>query len=357
MLKNTLTTFTLSALIATAPALAQTPYDEGQKALRESRWTVAAEQFALAIKADEQQADAAMYWRAHALYKAGKKREAARQIKQLEEQFPDSRWINEARALQIEYQDTTEGIVLDDELRLFALSQLMDRDPDRALPLVLDIMRNTDSESIREDALFVLGMSDSPEAQKAVFEAARNGPPELREHAIEMLGISGTPASLAALNELYRDATDPAVKKAVLNALAISDDTEILGQLLAAESDPELKAELLQSMAVADDVDGLLNFLQGERDPELRAAAIEALAISGGSQARKSLVSLYPSASPEEKKAVIEAMLIMDDAADLVALMKQETNPELQREMLEYLSMMDSEEADAYLFELLDPKP
>ena len=40
----------------------------------------------------------------------------------------------------------------------------------------------------------------------------------------------------------------------------------------------------------------------------------------------------------------------------LISLMKTETDPELKREMLQMLTMMDSEEADQYLFEMLEKK-
>ena len=58
-----------TVLLATA-ALAQTPYDDGQKALREQQWMEAAEYFEQAIRDDRDQADAALYWRAYALHKA-----------------------------------------------------------------------------------------------------------------------------------------------------------------------------------------------------------------------------------------------------------------------------------------------
>ena len=52
-IKKYLRTVTLTTVLVAATVLAQTPYDEGQKALREQNWTVAAEQFKEAIKADK----------------------------------------------------------------------------------------------------------------------------------------------------------------------------------------------------------------------------------------------------------------------------------------------------------------
>ena len=75
-IKYTLKKIALAALLASTTLMAQTPYDEGQKALREQNWIEAADQFEQAIKADNDQVDASIYWRAYAFYKANRKKEA-----------------------------------------------------------------------------------------------------------------------------------------------------------------------------------------------------------------------------------------------------------------------------------------
>jgi len=193
----------LASALLTASVMAQTPYDEGQKALREQHWIEATEQFKRAIKSDKANADAAMYWRAHALYKANRSNEAERQIRSLEKKYPESRWLKEAQVLQVERQgadsiaaSTGSNSGMDEELRIFALSRLMDSDPERALPLVMETLQNTDSESVRNDALFVLGMSDDPAARQVIAEFARDSEnPEIQTDAIYMLGAAGTPVS------------------------------------------------------------------------------------------------------------------------------------------------------------------
>ena len=66
------------------------------------------------------------------------------------------------------------------------------------------------------------------------------------------------------------------------------------------------------------------------------------------------MVKLYPDGAREEKTAVIHSMMIMENTEGLLSLLKQESDPELQREMLQMLATMDSEETDEYLFELLE---
>jgi len=498
----------LATVLVSVTAMAQTPYDEGQKALRERDWSQAAEYFEQAIKADKDTADASMYWRAYALYEINRDREAERQLRKLEREYPDSRWLKEAQVLQIEHDaspaDNQDDLLEDEELRMFALARLMESNPERALPLVLDLLKETSSEDVRRDALFMLGMSDSEAAQQAIAQIAMDSKdPALQAEAIHMLGFSSNSTSAALLAELYKNASDEQVRGAVIQAYMISDsaaslvealkteqdpqlkkdiiqalgmmdateelqalyptlteksikvaaleaffiagDTGMLKQVLETETDPELRktaiqgiamedgkgsAELLESiyteaqsvdekrvvleslvmmddadelalkivrtesdvqlrgqaihvlgineatdelaelytsidepelrkmvlesLMIADDADGLIKVVQSERDPEMRAAAIEMLAITDERKAGQYLISIYPDVSRDEKETIIEAMMIMDDAKGLIGLLKTETDPELKREMMQMLTIIDSEEAEQYLFELLE---
>jgi tetratricopeptide (TPR) repeat protein len=450
-IKQILKKIALAALLASTTVLAQTPYDEGQKALREQHWMEAADQFEQAIKADKDQADAAMYWRAYAFYKAGRSKEAERQLRRLERKYPESSWVKEAQALRIEHQDSAEAIEqvtsgesgMDEELRLFALAQLMDRDPERALPLVLDLVRNSNSEQVRQDAIFVLAISDAPEARQALTEMARdsNDPevqinaihilgtmdatdelqslyaslqdreariaviealsiagestmlrqvlanetdPELRRAAIHGIAMEDNADSASLLESIYNNSSSAEEKRAILEALSMMDDasdlavkilrtetdpelqqqaiqvlgimdaTEELGELYASMTDRDSRMTILQAMSISDDSDGLYKILQTEQDAELRSAAIQGLAINGEEKATDYLVAMYPGASREEKTAVIQSMMIMEDTEGLLNLLKQESDPELKREMLQMLTIMDSEESDQYLFEMLE---
>jgi len=397
LMNKILKTTILASVLIAATVLAQTPYDEGQKALREQNWTEAADQFKQAIKADKDKADASMYWRAHALYKAGRKSEAERQIRSLERKYPDSRWVKEAQLLEIEHNGTepvlsgtADGSDLDEELRMFALAQLMDRDPERALPLVLDMMNSTDSENVRSDTLFILGMSDDPRAQQLIAQIARDSKnPDLQVDAIHMLGISSNQPSADLLSDLYHESTSIEVKKAVIQAYMIGDDSDavvdLLLKMLKTEKNPDLQKEIIQAlgvmdateqiaalytsldgfelrktvleaMMIADDTDGLIKVLESEKDAELRAAAMEMLAVNGDKASAEYLVGLYPGGSQKDKTAIIQSMMIMDNAEGLIGLMKNETNPELKREILQMLAIMDSEESDEYLFKMLENK-
>ena len=285
--RNYLRTLTLTAVLVAATALAQTPYDEGQKALREQNWVVAADYFKRAIKEDKESADASMYWRAHALYKAGRKKEAERQLSTLERKYPDSRWVKEAQVLQIEHDtapvlaDVADESGMDEDLRMFALAQLMDRDPERALPLVLDMLKSTDSENTRNDTLFMLGMSDDPRAQEAIAQIARDSKdPELQANAIHMLGISSTQPSIDLLADLYKESDNIQVKQAVIQAYMIGDESgelvEILTGLLKTEESPELQMDIIRTLGLMDATDELRSIYPTLENSETKAAVLEA---------------------------------------------------------------------------------
>jgi hypothetical protein len=138
--------------------------------------------------------------------------------------------------------------------------------------------------------------------------------------------------------------------------LGVMEANEEMAELYASIDEVELRKVVLESMMIADDIDGLRQVLKSEANEELRAQAIQMLAISDDEEAGQYLVELYPGASRTERQAIIQSMMIMDDAKGMITLMKAETDAELKREMLQLLTVMDSEEANQYLFEMLENK-
>ena len=56
------------------------------------------------IEAKWSRNDGVFYWKAYALNKLGKRDEAQAALAEIPKQFPQSRWINDAKALQVEIQ-------------------------------------------------------------------------------------------------------------------------------------------------------------------------------------------------------------------------------------------------------------
>ena len=303
-------------------------YDEAQDALDERRWDRAADLFGRAAQAGGPQADDALYWKAYALHKAGRKADALAALKQLQGSFPKSNWVDDAKTLEVEIRaaggTTNPEQVADEELKLFAINSLMGAEPERAVPLLQKFLRGNHSVRLKEKALFVLSQADSPEARNTLLEIARGGSNiELQRKAIEYLGVSG---DRAALRELYRGGAGPAVKEKVL-----------------------------QAMLVAGDAEGLAAAARAERDPRLRRKAIHTLGVTGGKGSGESLKAIYAAFPDREtRRAVIEALFVQSNARALIEIFRSEKDPALKREAVQKLTLIDDPEADRFLESVLD---
>ena len=92
-----------------------------------------------------------------------------------------------------------------------------------------------------------------------------------------------------------------------------------------------------------------------ETDPKVLAHAIRALGLAGGEESKSALLSIYNSqASVETKREVIRALFLHGSAKDLVGMARKETNPELKKELVRTLSLMNSPESTEYMMEILN---
>ena len=78
----------------------------------------------------------------------------------------------------------------------------------------------------------------------------------------------------------------------------------------------------------------LMNVLQTETDPELRKAAIIGVAIEGEEGAADIMEQLYEQSDNwEEKTAILEALVVMDEATDLaLKIVRTENEPGASKE-------------------------
>ena len=100
-------------------------YEQGTDALDEGQWDRAAAVFAEAARQPGDRADGALYWKAYAQSKLGRKAEALATLAELGKRFPQSRWANDAAALELELKggrNVSPDSVEDEDLKLIALS-------------------------------------------------------------------------------------------------------------------------------------------------------------------------------------------------------------------------------------------
>ena len=365
-------------------------YDQGQRALEEARWQRAVEQFTSVAEGKGARSDAALYWKAYALDKLGQKAEALATAAELIKGYPSSKWMSDAKALEIQVRQSVGQPVrpeaeADEELKLLALQGLQHSDPDQAVPMLEKILQGTQSPRLKERALFVLAQSNSAPARQVLITVARGGSnPDLQRRAIQYLGVHGTRENRDALAQIYESTTDVDVKRRILRSFGVSGDRARVLAFATKETTPELRAEavqqlgvmgahdelwqlyqkettvpvkkqIMQAMFVGGNATRLTEIANTETDVELRRAAIRNLGLMGARRTSDTLVTIYGRENDiETKKTIIQAFGNQNNAEQLVAIARKETDTQLRKEIVSRLSHMRSKVALDYLMEILN---
>src|SRR5262245_55773132 len=364
-------------------------YSSGQQALDNHHWDEALEAFTLVASRGGTRADGALYWKAHALNKLGRRAEATAAIAELKKTYTSSKWLDDAKALELEIQQSGNRPVnpesqSDEDLKLLALNGLMQSDPDRAIPLVETLLKSSQSLKIRKQAVYVLAGSSSPKAQTLLEAVARGtgANPDLQVSAIRYFGERRKANGGQVLSEVYGSTGDNYVKRAVINAfrsykdkdrlLAIAKSEKTpelrfeainalrdiggaqtdLWQLYQGETTPEGKQQLLDMIPSAGNTDKIVEVAKTEKDPKVRRQAIQKLGNERNAAAGDALVSIYTSESDQDvKRSIIDALSNQRNAKAMIAAAKAEKDVRMQQRIVERLPK--SPETTEYLMELL----
>ncbi|HEY7387354.1 MAG TPA: HEAT repeat domain-containing protein [Bryobacteraceae bacterium] len=240
-------------------------YESGQRALDRSQWDAALNDFTQVVGHGGPRADGALYWKAYALNKLGRRDEAIAAIGDLRKSYAKSRWLDDANALEIEVKQAAGQPVSpdsqpDEELKLLALNSLVRSDPQRAMPILENLLKGSQPPRLKERALFVLIQTNSPEGQQLLAQMARgNSNPDLQLKAIQYLGMAGNQQNSGqTLAEIYSATSDVEVKRAVINALFLQPmNIKYLVDLARKERDPEMKREIVQRLSMSHSKEAL----------------------------------------------------------------------------------------------------
>ena len=331
-----------------------------------------------------------MYWRAYALDRMGQKAEALAATAELIKGYPTSKWINDAKALELQVRQTSGQPVrpeaeADEELKLLALQGLQHSAPEQAVPMLEKILQGSQSPRMKDRALFVLAQSNSPQARQVLANIARGGGnPDLQRRAIQFLGVNGGRESRELLAQIYESSSDVDVKRRILRAFAMSGERarvlaaatgekvpelraeavqqlgvmgahEELWQLYQKETADDIKKRIIQAMFVGGNVTRMSELALNEPNVELRRAAIRNLGLMGSTRAGDTLATLYAKEKdPAIKKTIVEAFFLQNNAEQLVAIARKETDPAMRKEIVSRLSHMRSKVAVDYLLEILN---
>jgi tetratricopeptide (TPR) repeat protein len=374
-----------------------TDYERGVSALDAGRWQAAADAFDRVIKSDGPKADGAAFWKAYAQNRLGQRSESLATLDGLLKKSPNSRWAGDAKALQVEVRQLVGQPVkpeqeTDEELKLLAIRGLLNTDSERALPMLESLLQGNASPRLKDQALFVLGMSESPKAREILVAVAKGkGNPDLQLAAIKYLSYRNREQNNALLVDIYKSTTDVDVKRRVIEALsgavigsrvftvdnyysglgsynaavarskeetskpgaAAVDAQNDLWSLYQIEPEIHLKMQMVQALALAQS-EKVLELARTEKNTELRQAAIQGLGMMKSPKTGDLLLSLYrDEKDPALKKAIVRGLYLQRNAPALVQIARQETDSDVKKDIVEKLSTMKAKEATDYMIELL----
>jgi tetratricopeptide (TPR) repeat protein len=301
-------------------------YQNGQTALDNRRWEQALDDFSQVVSRGGSRVEGALYWKAYALNKLGRRDEALAAIAELRKSYASSRWLEDAKALEMETKQASGQSVSpesesDEDLKLLALNGLMQSDPDRALPLVENLLKGNQSPKLKKNAVYVIAQNSSPRAQQMLEQVARGSVnPDLQIVAIRYLTQQrrNQVNTVSLLWEIYGSTGDVNVKREIVNGLS---------------------------------TDLLLQVAKTDKASDLRLMAIQRLGNGGGGDA---LVPLYAAETdPQVRQAIVNTLSSQRNAKALVALARAERDPQVKKSIVQHLVNMKSPDATDYLMEIL----
>jgi HEAT repeat protein len=225
-------------------------------------------------------------------------------------------------------------------LKIAALEALISAPPERALPLVIKVLDAENTDEVKERALFVLSQIDLPEAQAKLLDVARSDDPELSSEAVRMIGIGGNAEALAGLQDLYSSG-DEDLRAAVLEAYMIAGDVDAVHAIATNASDADEFQAAVEMLGVMGAVDRLQALSESSGFTE---ELIQALGIAGGDDVNATLMEIYRDAETDDiREAALEGMLISGYDEGVLQLYKESTDINEKRDLLQMLSIMNSD--------------
>ncbi len=364
-------------------------YNQGRSYLDQRQYERAIVSFDRVIAQKATRSDAALYWKAYCQFKLGKAEDAVASIAQLRKEYPQSRYLNDAKVLEVDAKKTRpEDIQDNDEIKLLAINAMKESDPERAVPLLEDVLSKTNSLRVKRGALSVLAQINNARSHQILLNYAKGAAnPDLQMEAIRYIAVNRDKLTTSGeLRQIYEATDDVTVRRAIINAYqsagnktelvriaesgvtpvairqqAISGLTNIaapqeLWTLYQKETDKTLKIQMVQAFRSMGALEQITQVLKVEKDVEVRRQAIRAL---GGLKSEKTgqmLVDMYAGEQDlENRKAVISALNSQENAEALVAIARKETNLPLKTEIVRRLSDMAprSKVAADFMLEIL----
>ncbi|MDZ4798123.1 MAG: HEAT repeat domain-containing protein [Bryobacteraceae bacterium] len=308
-------------------------YDRAARMLQKRDYQGALKEYNALVQRAGTRAEGASYWQAYSLFKLGQATEAMNTLTELAKKYPNSRWLNDAKALEMEIrqsqgQNISPDQQSDEELKLMALASLMSHDSSQAVPTLRKVIDGGSSVRVKEQALFVLAQSRSPEARQVLADFAKGkGNPDLQMAAISMFGMQGGSETAPVLVEVYRANNDVAIRRRVLQSLGMTGSGEQLISIVRMETDASLRAEAIRMLGM-----GKSNVLT----PDVARSIYMAESNRAG------------------KEAMLDALAMRKDGKTLAEIFRMEKDMGLKQSALRRLQMADPKTAQDVMVSILE---
>lgn len=300
-------------------------YQQAREALNRRRYARAVELFAEMREEFPRSGYVAdsYYWQAFALFREG----GARELRQASEllsvqrrRHSDASTRRDADALMVRIDaqlarrgDADAAAVIaetasgpcneEQEVRLAALSALMNMNAEQAVPILQEVLQSRDecSVELRRRAVFLISQKMTDESVDILLDLAHRNPDpdrEVREQAIFWLHQVNAPEALDALEAILLESDDSEIQEKAIFAISQrSDDGRAVAILKSyaerADIDNELRANAIFWISQNPDAGGaayLIDLYPRLDDEELKERAIFGISQAGGPEAREWLM-------------------------------------------------------------------
>ncbi|HEU5184423.1 MAG TPA: HEAT repeat domain-containing protein [Gemmatimonadaceae bacterium] len=280
-------------------------YRLGREAINRSDFRRAASLFAQISEKypRSEYAPDAPYWRAFALYKAGRDddlREALSVLETQQRRFPRASTIADGRELAVRIRGmlaqrgdvkSAEAVTRaasqpcnrndeDNEIRAAAMNALLQMDAESALPIIRQVLQKRDecSVELREKAVFLLSQEESSETETLLLDVLHNDPARsVREQAVFWLGHVHSERAAAALEEIATSSPDMELREKAIHALHEQESPRadaVLRRLAESAQTPESVREKaifwIGQRESRDNADFLRSLFSKTREEEVR---------------------------------------------------------------------------------------
>ena len=365
-------------------------YQRGLAAIDAHHYDEAVEAFNQVVAHAGSRTEGGLYWKAYTLNKLGRSADALAAIDQLRKGYASSRWLDDAKALEVEVKQSSGKAVspegeTDEDIKILALNGLMQSDPERALPQVENLLKTSHSPKLKRQAIIVMGLNSSPRARQDLEQIARGGNPDLQLDAIRYLARGKDSNAGQLFSEIYAASSDVNVKRAILSTYSATKDKDRLTQIAKTEKNadlrnyaigalgeidgqpeiwqiyqsettPEGKVSLIGYMQQNGNLDKLVEVARTDKDPGVRQAAVRAIASQRAGNPSAALVSVYTAEQDQQvKQSIINNLANARNGKALVDLARAEKDTRMKLYIVNHLSNMAkySKEAQDYLQEIL----